>query len=137
MKQLKFLLAGIFFGFLIIKSEALAWFRIQEMFRFQSLHMFGIFGTAILVGTITVFLIKKFDLKTVDGENIILKKKPLQIKAQLFGGLLFGIGWVLTGLCVAPIYALLGTGYVAAIFIFLGALTGVWVYGVSRDKLPH
>lgn len=137
MKQSRFLLYGIFFGFLIVKSEALTWYRIQEMFRFQSIHMFGIFGTAILVGLLSVFLIKKFNLKTVDGQPIHLEKKPLQVKAQIIGGLLFGFGWVLTGLCVAPLYALLGIGYGAAIFIFIGALAGVWVYGMSRDKLPH
>lgn len=137
MQQSKFLLTGIFFGFLIVKSEALTWFRIQEMFRFQSIHMFGIFGSSILVGLCTVFLIKKFKLKSIEGEPIHLEKKPLQVKAQVFGGLLFGIGWVLTGLCVAPIYALLGIGYAAALFIFMGALVGVWVYGMSRDKLPH
>ena len=137
MKQTKFLLAGMFFGLLIIKSEALSWFRIQEMFRFQSIHMFGIFGTAILVGALTVFFIKTLQLKTVQGEPIVLKRKALQPKAQIFGGLLFGFGWVLTGLCVAPIYALLGTGYAASLLILFGALAGVYAYAWSKNKLPH
>ena len=137
MNQFKFLVTGIFFGLLIVKSEALSWFRIQEMFRFQSIHMFGIFGTAILVGALTVIAIRKFHLKTLSGEAIKLEKKPLLVKAQVLGGLLFGFGWVLTGLCVAPIYALLGTGYLAALPILAGALAGVYVYGLSKDKLPH
>ncbi len=137
MKQTKFLLAGMFFGLLIIKSEALSWFRIQEMFRFQSIHMFGIFGTAILVGSISVYAIKSLQLKTIEGELITLKKKPLKPRAQIFGGLLFGFGWVLTGLCIAPVYALIGTGYAASFLILFGALAGVFVYGWSKNKLPH
>jgi len=137
MQQLKFIIAGIFFGFLIVKSEALSWFRIQEMFRFQAIHMFGIFAMAILVGAITVFLIKKYQLKTWSGQAITLKQKPLQIKANILGGLLFGFGWVLTGLCVAPIYALLGTGSMAAVLVLIGALMGVFTYGALRKWLPH
>ncbi|MCB0631180.1 MAG: DUF6691 family protein [Saprospiraceae bacterium] len=137
MKTIKFLLAGMFFGMLIVKSEALSWFRIQEMFRFQSIHMFGIFGSAILVGLITVILVKKYHLKTFSGQPITLEKKPLQVKAQIIGGLLFGFGWVLTGLCVAPIYALMGLGYFAAFPIFIGTLAGVYAYGSIRSKLPH
>ena len=134
---MKFLITGIFFGFLIVKSEALSWFRIQEMFRFQAIHMFGIFAMAILVGVTTVYLIKKYHLTTWEGEPIKLAQKPLRIKAQLIGGLLFGFGWVLTGLCIAPIYALLGTGSLAALLILLSALFGVFTYGTLRDKLPH
>ena len=137
MKNLKFTLIGFFFGFLIIKSEALSWFRIQEMFRFQAIHMFGIFGTAIIVGTLTVFLIKKYHLKTFDGTPIILKRKRLQVKAQIIGGLLFGFGWVLTGLCIAPVFSLLGTGSFAALLIFIGALSGVLMYGIFKKHLPH
>jgi uncharacterized membrane protein YedE/YeeE len=137
MNKIKFVIAGIFFGFLIVKSEALTWFRIQEMFRFQSFHMFGIFAMAILVGGVTVFGIKRYHLKTVSGETILLKKKPLHVKAQIFGGLLFGFGWVLTGLCIAPIYALLGTGHVAGFLVLLGALVGVFTYGFLKNKLPH
>lgn len=137
MKNLKFLILGIYFGVLIIKSEALSWFRIQEMFRLQSFHMFGIFGSAVLVGGLTVILIKRFQLKTVNGQEVVIQKKPLQPTAHIIGGVLFGFGWVLTGLCVAPVFALLGTGYVAALPIFLGALAGVYVYGRFRESLPH
>lgn len=137
MQYLKFLISGLLFGMLIVKSEALSWFRIQEMFRFQSFHMFGIFTSAIAVGLLTVTLIKKYQLRTWSGETITLKQKPLRVKAHIIGGLLFGSGWVLTGLCVAPIYALLGTGSVAALLIFAGALGGVFAYGALKEHLPH
>ncbi len=137
MKNLKFLLAGMYFGALIVKSEALSWFRIQEMFRLQSFHMFGIFGSAVLVGSLTVLLVKRFQLQTFSGQNIIIQKKPLQPTAHVIGGVLFGFGWVLTGLCVAPIFALMGTGYMAALPILVGALFGVYVYGRFREHLPH
>ena len=137
MKWMKYILIGFFFGVLIVKSEALSWFRIQEMFRFQSFHMFGIFGSAIAVGAVTVWLIRKYKLKTMEGEAIELGKKPLQPRAQLLGGIMFGFGWVLTGCCIAPIFALAGTGYQAPIFILGGALLGVWTYGLVREKLPH
>lgn len=137
MKQLKFLIAGSFFGIMIVKSEALSWFRIQEMFRFQSIHMFGIFGTAVLVGAITVLLIKKYQFKTIDGQSILIEPKPLQWKGNLIGGILFGIGWAITGLCVAPVFALLSTGYLAAGLIFIGTLAGVFSYAIVRDRLPH
>lgn len=137
MKNLKFLIIGIYFGALIIKSEALSWFRIQEMFRLQSFHMFGIFGSAVLVGSLTVLLIRRYQLQTFSGKEVIIQKKPLQPTAHIIGGVLFGFGWVLTGLCVAPIFALLGTGYIAAAPIFFGALLGVYVYGQFRKSLPH
>ena len=137
MQAIKFLLIGTYFGILIVKSEALSWFRIQEMFRLQSFHMFGIFGSAILVGTITVYLIKRFHLKSFAGEDILLERKPLLPTAQVIGGVLFGFGWVLTGLCVAPVFAFLGTGYLAAIPILLGTLVGVYTYGWLKPDLPH
>ena len=137
MNNLKFLLIGVYFGILIIKSEALSWFRIQEMFRLQSFHMFGIFGSAVLVGSITVFLIKRYQLNTLSGAPILLQKKTLQPTAHIIGGVLFGFGWVLTGLCIAPVFALLGTGAIAAIPIFLGAVLGVYLYGRLRHRLPH
>lgn len=137
MKNLKFLLIGLYFGVLIVKSEALSWYRIQEMFRLQSFHMFGIFGSAVLIGSVTVFLIKRYRLRTNSGEPILLQKKPLQPTAHIIGGVLFGFGWALTGLCIAPVFALLGTGALAAIPIFLGAVFGVYLYGLFRHRLPH
>lgn len=137
MQTLKFLIVGMYFGVLIVKSEALSWFRIQEMFRLQSFHMFGIFGSAILVGSITVYLIRRYNLKTIGGETVALARKPLKPTAQVIGGVLFGFGWVLTGLCVAPIFALLGTGYLAALPILAGALLGVYTYAWLKPNLPH
>ncbi len=131
------MLIGLYFGALIVKSEALSWFRIQEMFRLQSFHMFGIFGSAVLVGGVTVMLTKRYHLPTISGETILIEKKPLQPTAHIIGGVLFGFGWVLTGLCIAPIFALLGVGAVAAIPIFFGALLGVYLYGHLQHKLPH
>lgn len=127
----------MYFGVLIVKSEALSWFRIQEMFRLQSFHMFGIFGSAVLVGSLTVLFVKRFQPETFSGQTVSLKKKPLFPTAHIIGGVLFGFGWVLTGLCVAPIFALLGTGYLASIPILIGALAGVYVYGNIRARLPH
>ena len=134
MKWIKYISIGFFFGVLIVKSEVLSWFCIQEMFRFQSFH---IFGSAISVGAITVWLIRKFKLKTMEGEAIKLQKKPLQPGAQLLGGTTFGFGWVLTSRCIAPIFALAGTGYLAPFLILGGALLGGWIYGLVREKLSH
>jgi uncharacterized membrane protein YedE/YeeE len=137
MKYIKFLVFGFVFGIAIFKSEAMTWFRIQEMFRFQSFHMYGIFASAIAVGALTVFLIKKFQLNSVDGEPIILKKKPLNKGGNVIGGLLFGCGWALTGCCIAPMYILAGYGSIAGLVILISAFIGVWVYGELREKLPH
>ncbi len=137
MKHIKFILIGVFFGLLIVKSEALSWYRIQEMFRLQSIHMFGIFGSTIAVGALTVFLIRRYQLKTINGDTISLKKAPSKTRANVLGGLLFGFGWVLSGCCIAPIFALMGAGQAAAFFIFPGSLAGVWTYGLLKNKLPH
>lgn len=128
---------GIFFGVVLIKSEAMTWVRIQEMFRFQDIHMYGIFGTAVLVGGLTIILIKRLNLKTIDGELINLQMKPFNKVANFAGGVSFGLGWALTGTCIAPIYVLAGSGYIAAIIILIFALLGTFVYGVVRDKLPR
>jgi uncharacterized membrane protein YedE/YeeE len=137
MKYAKFLIIGFIFGIAIFKSEAMTWYRIQEMFRFQSFHMYGIFGSAIAVGAITVLMIKKLGLKTIEGEEIVLEKKPLNKKGNIIGGVLFGIGWAFTGCCVAPMYVLVGYGSIAGIVILISAFIGVWVYGEVREKLPH
>ena len=137
MKYIKFLLFGFIFGIAIAKSEAMTWYRIQEMFRFQSFHMYGIFASAIAVGSLTVFLIKKYNLKTSSDEEIILKTKPLNKKGNIIGGIIFGFGWTLTGCCVAPMYVLAGYGSIAGLIILVSAFIGVWVYGELREKLPH
>jgi uncharacterized membrane protein YedE/YeeE len=134
--NLKFTVAGIFFGIILIKSEVISWFRIQEMFRLQSFHMFGVIGSAIAVGIISVFLIKKFNIKSIDGETIRLDKKQFN-KGQIYGGLLFGFGWALTGACPGPLFAQIGSGATVVIVTLFFAIAGTWVYGLLREKLPH
>ena len=134
--NLKYLVLGILFGVLLVKSEVISWFRIQEMFRLQSFHMYGIIGSAIFVGVVSVYIIKKFKIKTIYGEPIELPKKTFN-KGQIFGGLTFGFGWALTGACPGPLFAQIGTGATVTIVTLLSAIAGTWVYGLLRDKLPH
>lgn len=133
---IKYLIAGLLFGILLVKAEVISWFRIQEMFRLQSFHMYGVIGTAVVTGIISIWLIKKFNIKTIYGEPIELHPKQFN-KGQVYGGLLFGIGWALTGACPGPLYALIGTGATVIIVILLSAIAGTWVYGCLREKLPH
>jgi len=137
MKLLKFLLVGILFGIVMTKSEAVSWFRIQEMFRFQSIHMYGIIGVAVISGALMHFLIKKNDMKSWAGESIAFQIKPPTYKASLFGGTVFGLGWALTGACPGPLYTLLGHGFGVILVILASALLGTFVYGALRSKLPH
>lgn len=133
---LKYLVMGAFLGILFVKTEIVSWFRIQEMFRFQSFHMYGIIGSAVLVGMVSVFLIKKFNVKTLQGEKIILAEKKFS-KGQIYGGLAFGIGWAITGACPGPLYAQIGAGFGAIILTLLSAIAGTWFYGLVRNKLSH
>ncbi len=134
--QLKYLLTGTGFGILLVKSEVISWFRIQEMFRLQSFHMYGVIGSAIAVGALSVFLIKRFNIKTIDGEKITLYPKQFN-KGQIFGGLLFGFGWALTGACPGPLFAQIGAGATVVSITLLSAVAGTWVYGLIRASLPH
>lgn len=134
--RLKYLVAGVLFGILLVKSEVISWFRIQEMFRLQSFHMYGVIGSAVVTGIISIWLIKKFNIKTIYGEKIEISPKKFN-KGQIYGGLLFGFGWALTGACPGPIYAQIGTGATVIIVTLLSAIAGTWVYGLLRDKLPH
>lgn len=134
--NLKYLVFGVLFGIVLIKSEVVSWFRIQEMFRLQSFHMFGVIGSAVVVGAISVFLIKKFKIKTIRGEEIIFSDKTFN-KGQIYGGLLFGFGWAMTGACPGPLFAQLGYGAAAVSVTILTAIFGTWVYGKFREKLPH
>lgn len=136
MKNIKFLVLGTIFGIILIKGEVISWFRIQEMFRFQSIHMYGIICSAIAVGMLSIFLIKKFKVRTFSGEEIKIEDKQFS-KGNIIGGLMFGIGWAMTGACPGPLYALIGTGLPIVIIILLSAVFGTYVYGVIRDKLPH
>ena len=134
--NLKYLVLGILFGFIFIKAEVISWFRIQEMFRLQSFHMYGIIGSAILVAMISIFIIKKFNIKTIYGEEIIFHKKKFN-KGQIYGGLIFGLGWAVTGACPGPLFAQIGTGATVIVVTLLSAIAGTWVYGYFREKLPH
>lgn len=136
MKKIKFLSLGIIFGIILIKAEVISWFRIQEMFRFQSFQMYGIIGSAIAIGVISVWLIKKFNIKSISGEEIIIAPKKFN-KGNIIGGLMFGLGWAMTGACPGPIYALIGSGLLAAAVVLLSAILGTYVYGILKDKLPH
>ncbi|MFN0255566.1 DUF6691 family protein [Pedobacter ureilyticus] len=134
--NIKYLLVGILFGIVFVKSEVVSWFRIQEMFRLQSFHMYGIIGSAILVGMFSIWLIKRFDIKTIYGEKIEFHSKSFN-KGQIFGGLIFGFGWAITGACPGPLFAQIGTGATVIIVTLLSAIAGTWFYGLLRDKFPH
>lgn len=137
MKHLKFFLIGVYFGIVLIKSEVISWYRIQEMFHFEAVHMYGVLGCAIAVGAASVFLIRLLGARAAGGERIDLTPKPLNRFSNVAGGLLFGFGWALTGACPGPLYALLGAGYAAVALVIASALLGVVTYGLLRPRLPH
>lgn len=136
MKYLKYLLFGILFGIVLVKAEMISWFRIQEMFRLQSFHMYGIIGSAVATGMLSVFLIRRFNVKTIHGEAVVIPDKKFN-KGQIYGGLLFGLGWAMTGACPGPLFAQAGTGAAAVGVTILAAIAGTWTYGRFREKLPH
>jgi len=136
MKNIKYLIVGILFGITFVKAEIISWFRIQEMFRFQSFHMYGVIGTAVITGIISVFLIKKLKIKSLNGEVIHIPNKTFS-KGQIIGGLIFGFGWALTGACPGPLFAQVGAGYAVVLVALLSAVAGTWVYGLLKEKLPH
>jgi uncharacterized protein len=137
MKTTKYLLTGVLFGIIMTKSEAVSWYRIQEMFRFQSIWMYGIIGTAVFTGIILVAAIKRFHLRDGEGMPIMFDQKDSRWKKYLIGGSIFGIGWAFTGACPGPIFVLLGQGYTIMIMVIAGALAGTLVYGMIRDYLPQ
>ncbi len=132
----KYVIAGTLFGIVLTKAEVISWFRIQEMFRLQSFHMFGVIGSAIFVGAVSILIIKKYKIKTMHGEEIDLHPKSFN-KGQVIGGLLFGFGWAMTGACPGPLFAQIGTGTTVIIITLLSAIAGTWVYGLIREKLPR
>jgi uncharacterized membrane protein YedE/YeeE len=132
----KYFAGGILFGIVLVKSEVISWFRIQEMFRLQSFHMYGMIGTAVVTGILSVWLIKRFDIKTIYSETIHLATKRFN-KGQVIGGLIFGFGWAMTGACPGPLFAQLGAGITVIAVVIASAVAGTWVYGKVRDKLPH
>lgn len=137
MKYIVHLFIGIFFGFVLLRAEVISWFRIQEMFRFDSFHMYGIIGSAVVVGALSVGLIKAFKIKTMSGKEINLTPKPIMKTANFFGGMVFGLGWALTGACPAPIYALIGSGAYVFMLVLISAYAGTYLYAMVRGKLPH
>ena len=137
MKNILYLVIGTFFGILMYKSEAASWFRIYEMFNFQSIHMYGLMGSALVVGIIVIQFIKRKKLKDINGKQIIIPEKEKSFKKSIFGGILFGLGWALAGACPGPMFVLTGAGYFPILVVILGAVAGTWLYGLIKDKLPH
>ncbi len=133
--NLKYLAVGAAFGIVFVKAEIISWFRIQEMFHLQSFFMYGVIGTAIIVGMISIWLIKRFKIKTFSGEAITFENKKFN-KGQIYGGLIFGIGWAITGACPGPLFAQIGSGFLVVLITFLSAVAGTWVYGLLRERLP-
>lgn len=132
----KYLIVGVLFGIVFVKAEVISWFRIQEMFRIQSFHMYGIIGSAVLIGALSVWLIKTFKINTIHGEEITFSNKKFN-RGQIYGGLTFGLGWGLTGACPGPLFAQIGVGATVVIVTLLSAIAGTWVYGRFREQLPH
>jgi len=130
------MLLGMFFGMILTNGEVTSWFRIQEMFRFDSFHMYGVIGSAIAVGAISMLLVKKLGVRSMQGEPVVIETKKLG-KGTAIGGIIFGIGWALTGACPGPLYALAGCGYPAYFIALLSAVGGTLVYGLVRDRLPR
>jgi uncharacterized membrane protein YedE/YeeE len=137
MKFIKFLFVGILFGIVMTKSEAISWYRIQEMFRFQSFHMYGIIMTAVGIGLVMTQAIKRMKMRSTEGTQIIFMPKKMSVARYLLGGIIFGLGWALTGACPGPMYTLLGNGFTVILVVIASALVGTFTYGMLRAKLPH
>lgn len=135
MKNFKYLLVGIVFGLALTKGEAISWYRIQEMFYFQSFHLYGIFMTAVPIGALSIFIIRRLNLRSINGELI---EKPVKKyhHGVIIGGLIFGFGWALTGACPGPLYAQIGSGYGVVIVTFLSAAAGTWTFGYFQRYFP-
>ena len=137
MKYIKFLLLGVFFGIVLAKAEIISWYRIYEMFRFDAFHMYGVIGSAVVLGAIIVQIVKRSKLKDMYGEGIAINPKDMSIARYLIGGTFFGLGWALVGACPGPMFILLGYGYTPILVVIAGAILGTYVYGLMRNKLPH
>jgi|TARA_B100001063_G_C16673156_1_gene507544 uncharacterized membrane protein YedE/YeeE len=137
MRSIGYLLIGIFFGIVMFKSEAASWFRIYEMFQFQSFHMYGIIGSALFLGVIGVQIIKRKNLKSFFGQRITFIPKEKSFSRYMYGGIIFGLGWALAGACPGPIFTLIGAGFLPILIVFAGSLLGTFIYGLLRKKLPH
>ena len=137
MRLFKFLLTGILFGIIMTKSEVVSWFKIQEMFRFQSFHMYGVIGIAVILGALMNQVVMKMDWKNAYGTKFTVNPKAKTYKASIFGGFIFGIGWAMTGACPGPLYVLTGHGYFIVLVIIISALLGTLFYGAVKKNLPH
>ena len=137
MKFFKYLIVGVVFGITLSKAEIISWYRIYEMFRFQSFHMYGVIGSAVIIGIVLIELIRRLGIKTIDGEPIVINPKHISIPRYLLGGIIFGLGWALTGACPGPLFTLLGNGFSVVVVVIGSALLGTYVYGKLRSKLPH
>lgn len=134
--NIKYLVVGVVFGIVFVKAEIISWYRIQEMFRLHSFHMFGVIGTAVVVGIISVWVIKKYKVKTIQGETVVFHDKQFHW-GNVIGALMFGLGWAITGACPGPLFAQIGSGFLVVAITLLSAVAGTWVYGLVREKLPH
>lgn len=134
--NLKYLVMGIFFGIVFVKAEIISWYRIQEMFRLDSFHMYGVIGSAVVVGALSVLIIKRFGIKTIQGEAVVFHVKKFHW-GNVIGGVLFGLGWAVTGACPGPLFAQIGSGFPVIIVTLLSAIGGTWVYGLLRERLLH
>jgi uncharacterized protein len=137
MKNSAFFAVGIFFGIVMTKSEAISWFRIHEMFRFESFHMYGIIGTAVVLSALIVWLMKSSKMKTLVGNTVSYTPMKLNLKRHLLAGSIFGLGWAMVGCCPGPMFVLIGNGYFVILVVMIGAVLGTYVYGLIMDKLPH
>ena len=137
MRFLKYLLVGVLFGVVMTKAEIISWYRIYEMFRFESFHMYGIIGSAVVLGIIMIQLIRRNNVKDLHGDSIKLKQKDKFYKANIIGGTLFGVGWGMVGACPGPMFVLLGHGFISVGIVILGAILGTFTYGILRSRLPH
>ena len=137
MKNVKFLWVGIFFGIILTKSEVASWFRIYEMFKFQSFHMYGVIGSAVMIGFVIMYFFKNQKIKTLEGQDIIVAEKKKGLSRNLIGGIIFGFGWALGGACPGPMFALIGKGAVPVIVVLFGAVLGAFAYHGVKHKLPH
>jgi len=136
-KFLKFITLGIAFGIVLAKAEIISWFRIYEMFKFQSFHMYGVIGSAVVIGIIGVQIMKYQKVKSYYNEDLELQPKKMQVARYLLGGGIFGMGWALSGACPGPLFILVGYGYYSIIIVILSALVGTFVYGLLYKILPH
>lgn len=136
LSNIKYLPAGILFGFFLTKAEVISWFRIQEMFLLKSFHMYGVIGSAVVTGFLSLQIIKRLKIKSLEGQPIQVQPKTFH-KGQIFGGLLFGFGWAMTGACPGPLFIQIGAGATIIIISLISAIAGTWLYGKLQAHLPH